>query len=71
MALDVANDMFRLDLGYSQAASATGGLFVLDDRQTPDAQVAPFDYPNLSVVWELRHWSTHGTDGAANTDRRR
>jgi len=59
--------MWALDLGYPTAVSATGGLFVLDDRETPDTQVVLFDYPNLSVVWELRQWSSHGRDGTTST----
>ncbi len=62
--------MWALDLDYPQAVSATGGVFVLgerDNRETPDTQVVLFDYPGLSLVWELRQWSTHGQDGAVST----
>ncbi len=61
--------MWALNLDYPTAVSATGGVFVLgerDNRETPDTQIVLFDYPNMSLVWELRQWSTHGQDGATN-----
>jgi predicted dehydrogenase len=38
--------------------TSTGGKFVLDDdREAPDTQIATFDFPGTTLVWEHRMWS--------------
>ncbi len=61
-ALDVARMMLGLDAPKT-IASGGGKLFYDDDRQTPDTQVAVFDFPGTTVVWEHRIWSKTGVAG--------
>ena len=62
-----ALDMVRalLGNGLPERISSQGGTYVLrDDRQTPDTQVVTWDYPDLTLVWEHRQWSSQGLEGA-------
>ncbi len=60
--LDVARMVLGLDA--PRAISCGGGkLFYDDDQQTPDTQVAVFDFPGTTVVWEHRIWSKTGAEG--------
>jgi predicted dehydrogenase len=58
-------DMIRavLDLDAPQRVSSGGGRNFYDDRQTPDTQVAVFDFPGCTVTWEHRIWSKTGQEG--------
>jgi predicted dehydrogenase len=60
--LDVARMVVGLDA--PKAISCGGGkLFYDDDRQTPDTQIAVFDFPDTTVIWEHRIWSKTGVEG--------
>src|SRR5438132_1151100 len=62
-----ALDMVRalLGVGLPERISSGGGVYVLkDDRQTPDTQIVTWEYPELTLVWEHRQWSSQGLDGA-------
>jgi predicted dehydrogenase len=63
-ALDVARMMLGLD---APKTISTGGgkLFYDDDRdqEMPDTQVAVFDYPGTTLMWEHRIWSKTGVVG--------
>lgn len=59
-------DVVRMVVGLEapKTISCGGGkLFYDDDRQTPDTQVAIFDFPETTVIWEHRIWSKTGVAG--------
>jgi len=59
-------DVARWGLGVDAPLTVTsaGGKFVFDDDQeVPDTQVASFEFPKASLVWEHRMWSDHPTEG--------
>ncbi len=61
-----ALDMVRLllDLDAPQRVTCGGGkYFYEDDQQTPDTQIAAFDFANTCVIWEHRIWSKTGVEG--------
>lgn len=61
-ALDLARWLMNLDA--PQRISAGGGkYFYDDDQETPDTQVATFDFPGCAVSWEHRIWSRTGSEG--------
>ncbi len=60
--LDCVRMLLDLD-APSQITSAGGKLFYDDDRQTPDTQVAAFDFPGTTVTWEHRIWAPKPTNG--------
>ncbi|MDO4557347.1 MAG: Gfo/Idh/MocA family oxidoreductase, partial [Planctomycetia bacterium] len=53
-------DMVRwlLGLGWPERISSTGGRYVFTRgvQNIPDTQTVIFDYGNLQVVWNHRHW---------------
>ena len=60
--LDIAR--WGLDVGLPSRISATGGKYTFnDDQETPDTQVVQYSYPDKTIVWEHRLWSTHGIEG--------
>lgn len=60
--LDIA--VWALELGWPTAVSSSGGQFLYDDdKETPDTQMALYEYPDLTLVWELRMWDKHGIEG--------
>src|SRR5262249_9006460 len=61
-ALDLARWLLGLDAPL-RVASGGGKYFYDDDQQTPDTQVATFDFPNCCLVWEHRIWSRTGFEG--------
>lgn len=63
-ALDVARWLLDLD-APTHVTCGGGKYFYDDDREVPDTQIATFDFPNCSVVWEHRFWSRHGCEGSA------
>src|SRR5579885_537895 len=61
-----ALDAVRMLLGLDAPLRVTcggGKYFYDDDQQTPDTQVATFDFPGCCVVWEHRIWSKTGCEG--------
>lgn len=47
--------------------TSTGGIFYYDDdRQTPDTQIASFDFAHTNLTWEHRIWSKTGAEGQAS-----
>lgn len=47
-----------LNLDYPIRVYGTGGLFITKDiKEFPDTQTNILEYPELTVVWELRLWS--------------
>lgn len=60
--LDVVR--WGLDLDLPTRIVATGGnRSFTDGRQTPDTLCVQFEFPELSVHWEHRQWSSHGIEG--------
>ena len=60
--LDVLRLLLGLDLPKS--VSAYGGQFVVHDaKEWPDTQTVLYEYPELTIIWELRHWSRFGPGG--------
>jgi len=56
--------LWMMDLGWPDAVSCSGGKFVHDDdKETPDTQMALYEYPGLTVGWELRMWSKFPNQG--------
>lgn len=61
-ALDVAR--WGLGVEYPSIVSCGGGkYFFEDDQETPDTQLATFDFPNTCIQWEHRTWTKRGIDG--------
>ena len=63
-------DMIRILLGVSlpERISSSGGIFVWkDDRVTPDTQIVSWEFPDLTLVWEHRQWSSQGLEGVLGT----
>lgn len=65
---DIINDaVHQIDIvrwlagkDYPLAVSATGGIFHFDDDQeTPDTQIVTWDYPDMTVVFELTLWTPY------------
>jgi predicted dehydrogenase len=59
-------DICRWGLGvdYPTRITCGGGKFYYDDDQeTPDTQIATFDFPTCSITWEHRIWSKTGLMG--------
>ena len=70
-ALDVARNVMGLD-APTRVACGGGKYFYDDDQQTPDTQVATFDFPGgpggaagCTVLWEHRVWEKKGPDDLA------
>lgn len=61
-AMDVAR--WGLGVEYPDMVSCGGGKYFFDDDQeTPDTQLATFDFPNACIQWEHRTWTKRGIDG--------
>jgi predicted dehydrogenase len=59
-------DAVRMVLGLdapSHIVCGGGKYFYEDDQQTPDTQLATFEFPTCSVQWEHRIWSKTGLEG--------
>ncbi len=59
-------DVARWGLGVDLPArvSAVGGRFHFnDDQETPDTLMVQYAYPEATIIWEHRLWSTHGIEG--------
>ncbi|MBI3409813.1 MAG: Gfo/Idh/MocA family oxidoreductase [Planctomycetes bacterium] len=61
-ALDLTRWLLNLD-APTRISSGGGKYFYKDDQQTPDTQLAVFDFPSCSVLWEHRIWSRTGLMG--------
>jgi predicted dehydrogenase len=61
--LDVARLVLGLD-APTRVTSSGGKYFYNDDQQTPDTQIASFDFPGCTLVWEHRIWAKTGLEGA-------
>lgn len=61
-SLDVAR--WGLQLELPTRVSSSGGIYHFqDDRETPDTLCVQFDYPDATIAWEHRLWSTRGPEG--------
>ncbi|MDB5384622.1 MAG: nagA 5 [Planctomycetaceae bacterium] len=61
-AMDVAR--WGLGVEYPDVVTCGGGKYFFDDDQeTPDTQLATFDFPNACLQWEHRTWTKRGIDG--------
>jgi predicted dehydrogenase len=61
-ALDLTRWVLGLDAPRSISCGG-GKLFYDDDQKTPDTQIAVFDFPGTTVIWEHRIWSKTGVQG--------
>jgi predicted dehydrogenase len=53
-----------LNLDAPERITCGGGkYFYDDDQQTPDTQIATFDFASTAVTWEHRIWSKTGIEG--------
>jgi predicted dehydrogenase len=58
---------WMLDLDVPKSVTALGGKYVHQDaREFPDTQTVLYEFPNLTVLWELRQWATSVINGSAN-----
>jgi predicted dehydrogenase len=60
-------DVARWGLGVDApiTVSSSGGKYVFDDDQeTPDTQVATWEFPGVFLVYEHRIWSNHPVEGS-------
>ncbi|HSW46403.1 MAG TPA: Gfo/Idh/MocA family oxidoreductase [Phycisphaerae bacterium] len=65
---DIINDgVHQLDIArwvvgkeYPAGASGTGGIFFFkDDQETPDTQVVTWDFPGMTMAFELTLWTPY------------
>lgn len=59
-------DIARWGLGVEAPEIITSGggkYFFDDDQETPDTQVATFDFADAAIQWEHRTWSKYGLEG--------
>lgn len=64
-------DIARWGLGVDmpKAVSCSGGqLFYDDDHETPDTQVATFEYDDVYLMYEMRLWAPYPHEGHHNGD---
>jgi len=62
-------DIARWGLGVKlpRAVSCSGGqLFYDDDHETPDTQVATFEYDDVYLMYEMRLWTPYPLEGHTN-----
>jgi hypothetical protein len=62
-------DIARWGLGVKlpKAVSCSGGqLFYNDDHETPDTQVATFEYEDVYLMYEMRLWTPYPLEGHDN-----
>jgi predicted dehydrogenase len=62
-------DIARWGLGVKspKAVSCSGGqLFYNDDHQTPDTQIATFEYDEVYLMYEMRLWTPYKLEGHDN-----
>jgi predicted dehydrogenase len=57
--------LFLLDMGYPVSVSGMGGQYVVKDgKEWPDTQTVLYEYPDFTLLWELRIWSEFNYGGA-------
>ena len=59
-------DVARWGLGVDAPLTVCsgGGKYVFnDDQETPDTQIATWEFPGACITYEHRIWSNHGTEG--------
>jgi predicted dehydrogenase len=61
-ALDVCRWGLQAD-APERVTCGGGKLFFDDDQETPDTQLATFDFGNRSIAWEHRTWNRRGLEG--------
>ena len=62
-------DIARWGLGVKMPGAVTcsgGQLFYNDDHQTPDTQIATFEYEDVYLVYEMRLWTPYPHEGHDN-----
>ena len=65
--IDIAR--WGLGVGMPKAVSCSGGqLFYDDDHQTPDTQIATFEYDDVYLMFEMRLWTPYPMEGHDNGD---
>ncbi|HUS73484.1 MAG TPA: Gfo/Idh/MocA family oxidoreductase [Sedimentisphaerales bacterium] len=63
--IDIAR--WGLDVKLPKAVSCSGGqLFYNDDHETPDTQIATFEYDNVYLMYEMRLWTPYPYEGHDN-----
>lgn len=63
--IDIAR--WGLNVGLPNAVTAPGGqLFYDDDHETPDTQLATYEYDDCYLVFEMRLWTDYKMDGHDN-----
>jgi predicted dehydrogenase len=61
-ALDICR--WGLGVDYPQVVTCGGGKFHFDDDQeTPDTQLATFNFGDKAIAWEHRTWNKRGFEG--------
>jgi len=56
--------LWSLNLGFPASAMGLGGSYVVKDaKEWPDTQTVLFEYPEMTLLWEQRLWSTFGING--------
>jgi predicted dehydrogenase len=65
--IDIAR--WGLGVGMPKAVSCSGTqLFYNDDHQTPDTQIATFEYDDAYLMFEMRLWTPYPLEGHDNGD---
>jgi predicted dehydrogenase len=65
--LDVCRWMLNLDYPLSVTSSGGKYRFPEDDQETPDTNIASFDFGSTTVTWEQRSWAPR-TDQDSKAD---
>lgn len=65
--IDIAR--WGLGVGMPKAVSCSGTqLFYDDDHETPDTQIATFEYDDVYLMYEMRLWTPYPIEGHDNGD---
>ena len=63
--IDIAR--WGLGVGMPKAAICSGGqLWYDDDHETPDTQIATFEYDDVYIMYEMRLWTPYHQEGHDN-----
>ena len=63
--IDIAR--WGLGVGLPKAVTCSGGqLWYDDDHETPDTQIATFEYDDVYLVYEMRLWAPYPHEGHDN-----
>jgi predicted dehydrogenase len=63
--IDIARWGLRVEM--PKAVSCSGGqLFYDDDHETPDTQIATFEYDDVYLMYEMRLWTPYSHEGHDN-----